>query len=401
MKLNKPEVTESQTVLEDYVVSLLFDPSEKLQQVPQAELTAVAKINENKTNQTRIEPITDENVTLRQIVSDIIPLKQKSSKPNKPNKPNKPIQVDAPVKGNISTSISKPAEVTKVQNKVNSPVEELEDKQPNKSDLADEKEFNSKPAYNKGLIDKEQSRKIQQKHTEKIKQEIEAYSAQESRQNRFKDKSEKDPRLPGVEKLLAKIALANVVAPKEQDNESQTSTSVEITPGDFSEVDLASSQASFAHREKQPLKDILGNVFQTLVFEVGSLPLAVPLVKLGGIVNVSEQDITPLVGTPDWFMGLVPHEKGNLMVIDTQQFLMPERKIDQQRTYQYLIILDDSMWALACHSVGDAKNLNPEDVRWSMKSSRRPWFAGMVVEYMSALIEVDRLINMLAENIVD
>ena len=131
------------------------------------------------------------------------------------------------------------------------------------------------------------------------------------------------------------------------------------------------------------------------------LPLAVPLIKLGGIVNVSEQDITPLVGTPDWFMGLVPHEKGNLMVVDTQQFLMPERKQKQPDDYQYLIILDDSLWALACHSVGDAKNLTPEDIRWSTGSSKRPWFAGMVIEYMSALIEVDRLINMLTDNVVD
>ncbi len=313
MKLNKPEVTESQTVLEDYVTSLLIDPFKKPRKGSQAELIAVTKINL--------------------------------------------------------------------------------------------KEFESEPINANGQIEKQPSKRIQQKHTEKINQELAAYSHQKSHQKNFKDKNEKDPRLQGVEKLLAKIALANVVAPRKQNDESdisiQVKTSVEVKADELSEVDLASSQASFAHREKQPLKDILGNVFQTLVFEVGKLPLAVPLIKLGGIVNVSEQDITPLVGTPDWFMGLAPHEKGNLMVVDTQQFLMPEQKTDQQQAYQYLIILDDSLWALACHSVGDAKNLAPEDIRWSSGSSKRPWFAGMVVEYMSALIEVDHLINMLTENVVD
>ena len=92
---------------------------------------------------------------------------------------------------------------------------------------------------------------------------------------------------------------------------------------------------------------------------------------------------------------------GNLMVIDTQQYLRPEQvnQAQEKVSYEYLIILDNSNWALACHSVGDAKNLTSDDIRWSEKSSRRPWFAGMVVDYMSALIEVDELINMLAERI--
>lgn len=396
MKLNKPEVTESQTVLEEYVISLLNDPSEKSQQISQAQLTAVAKINESQAKQPQAEPITDENVTLKQIGSDVIPIKQISSKLNKS---------EPPVKETISVPTPHLAKVIKVQNKSTFQSEETQDKLQSESERDDEKTFESEQTPNNGRLAKEKSREIQRKHTEKVNQEVEAYSNQDSHQKSFKDNNEKDPRLQGVEKLLTKIALANVVVPKEPDHESQTLTQaktiVEISPDDLSEVDLASSQASFAHREKRPLKNILGSVFQTLVFEVGKLPLAVPLIKLGGIVNVSEQDITPLVGTPSWFMGLVPHEKGNLMVVDTQRFLMPEQNTDQQEAYRYLIILDDSLWALACNSVGDAKNLSPEDIRWSSGSSKRPWFAGMVVEYMSALIEVDRLINMLTENIVD
>ncbi|MGB0495907.1 MAG: chemotaxis protein CheW, partial [Kangiellaceae bacterium] len=149
------------------------------------------------------------------------------------------------------------------------------------------------------------------------------------------------------------------------------------------------------------LRDSLEENFQTLIFDVNNLPLAVPLIKLGGIVNISNQDITPLVGTPDWFLGLVPNERGNLMVVDTQKFIMPERPVENENSYDYLIVLDNSQWALACHSVGDAKNMHASDIRWSSKLSKRPWFAGMVVEYMSALIEVDSLINQLAEQIVE
>ncbi len=221
--------------------------------------------------------------------------------------------------------------------------------------------------------------------------------------------NESDPRLKKVEQLLSKISLtrlheikteikAEVVtdsqSPVEFENTQQVNQKLES-------AETAMAKSSFAAREEYPLKKIVGDVFQTLVFEVNRLTMAVPLLKLGGIIDISEQDITPLVGTPDWFMGLVPNERGNLMVVDTQQFLMPEKTIVKEKKYNYLIILDDSQWALACHSVGEAKNLTPDDIRWSARSSSRPWFAGMVVEHLSALLEVDELINLLAKNIVE
>lgn len=213
---------------------------------------------------------------------------------------------------------------------------------------------------------------------------------------------EKDPRLANVEKLLSRISLATMPAVQPQTtalNETEQQAKVEQTQQ--AEQSAEAAKATFLHRETQRSKDILPEVFQTLIFKVGKLPLAVPLLKLGGIIKISKQDITPLVGSPDWFLGLVPNERGNLMVVDTQKYIMPEQMPNDDEEYQYLIVLDNSNWAMACHSVGDAKNLTHDDIRWSEKSSQRPWFAGMVVDYMSALIEVDELINMLADNIVD
>ncbi|TQV86688.1 chemotaxis protein CheW [Aliikangiella coralliicola] len=224
----------------------------------------------------------------------------------------------------------------------------------------------------------------------------------------FLPHKDSDPRLAGVEKLLAKISLATKpVTQVKTTTEAKTTTEskTQTTQVAVSETDVESqsTQATFLHREAKKTKDVLPEVFQTLIFQVKRLPLAVPLLKLGGIVKVSEEDITPLVGTPDWFIGLTPNDRGNLMVVDTQKYLMPEQSVadSDEFNYEYLIILDDSNWALACHSVGDAKNLTVDDIRWSERSSKRPWFAGMVVDYMSALIEVDELINMLADNIVE
>lgn len=414
MKLNKPKVTESQSVLEDYVTSLLVDPSKKAKSATQSELSAVPDLNKDtvnlvtndkhqnrskEVNQGRFGSSTDENPVLKDIVSDVIPLNKKRVKSEPSGRTR---GLDKPVE-NIEEHDQ--SEDSSVEQLMSPSLDNNQERVGEKHDFSDNKQTGAEPLAVQRTNDIVQSQALQQNHTNKIEQEIEDYSSQNFVQKDFKEGHEKDPRLQGVEKLLAKIALANVLVDEEKVNEKQpnksTEPSVDLMSEDATEITVESSQASFAHREKQPLKSILGSIFQTLVFEVGNLPLAVPLIKLGGIVNFSEQDITSLVGTPDWFMGLVPHEKGNLMVINTQQFLMPEQNYGEDKPYRYLIILDDSLWALACHSVGDAKNLTPEDIRWSSGSSRRPWFAGMVVEYMSALIEVDRLINMLTDQLSD
>ncbi|MDH5630477.1 MAG: chemotaxis protein CheW, partial [Gammaproteobacteria bacterium] len=208
-----------------------------------------------------------------------------------------------------------------------------------------------------------------------------------------------DERLKKVEQLLARMSM---VSPSIQPEISKLSE-IDIDENAEAQTTEDFVLASFVEREIEQVREVLPENFQTLIFKVGTMPLAVPLLKLGGIVTVSREDITPMVGTPDWFMGLLPNERGNLMIIDTQKYLMPERcETDKsEEDYQYLIVLDNSNWALACHSVGDAKNLTRDDIRWSGKSSKRPWFGGMVVDYMSALIEVDELINMLAGSIID
>jgi len=416
MKLNKPKVTDTQTELENYVANLLVDspcqvtPREKQGKEEKNSVTAL--LDEKQKLTEFVSGVSSENISRQE---------QSSKKKDVFIKEIKPNKIESPVKINTLTKESSGDVIplTKKINKLNL-FEQKENKAPSSVVRAVEP---SNKVSNENLVSKAPLKPSDKKHHEKVNQEVEDYS-----KRTYKEPEQTDPRLKNVEKLLTKIALANVITPEAKienviqskattvtENKTEVATKAPTsTPSqnptpvsrdqqvvEPQSVSLESAKPSFEHRESSPLKEHLGNVFQTLVFEVNKLPLAVPLVKLGGIVNVSQLEITPLVGTPDWFMGLVPNERGNLMVVDTQKFLMPERPLSENKEYQYLIILDDSNWALACHSVGDAKNLSPDDIRWSSGSSKRPWFAGMVVEYMSALIEVDELINMLADNIVD
>ena len=145
-----------------------------------------------------------------------------------------------------------------------------------------------------------------------------------------------------------------------------------------------------------PLEKRLDDKFQALFFEVAGLTLAVPLITLGGIHQLTK--LGPLFGKPKWFMGIMLHREEKLSVVDTAQWVMPE-KYDQnladQLNYQYLIMLGDSSWGLASEKLVNTVSLTKADVKWREASSKRPWLAGMVKDKMCALLDVDELIAML------
>lgn len=140
--------------------------------------------------------------------------------------------------------------------------------------------------------------------------------------------------------------------------------------------------------------------FECLLFNVAGLKLAVPLVCLGGIHAIKERDkITPLPGMPDWLVGIMPTAQGNLRVVDTARWVMPEREIaDYAQRMQYVIRINDSEWGLSCDNVDRSFTLMPDQVRWRTSRSKRPWLAGTLIEHMCALLDVDACMRLLEES---
>jgi purine-binding chemotaxis protein CheW len=64
--------------------------------------------------------------------------------------------------------------------------------------------------------------------------------------------------------------------------------------------------------------------FDVLLFKVSGLTLAVPLISLGQIQPLTDE-LTPLFGQADWFMGLQPTPAGKIRTVNTAKFVMPER----------------------------------------------------------------------------
>lgn len=128
--------------------------------------------------------------------------------------------------------------------------------------------------------------------------------------------------------------------------------------------------------------------FEVLLFRVSGLTLAVPLVALGQIYPITEQ-LSPLFGQADWFMGLQPTPQGQIRTVNTAKFVMPERYDPAfERSARYVLSINGLPWGLAVDAVNQPVALEPDEVKWRSDRSKRPWLAGTVKERMCALLDI-------------
>lgn len=157
-------------------------------------------------------------------------------------------------------------------------------------------------------------------------------------------------------------------------------------------------QISQSEKVAAPEKEYRKGQFQALFFDVAGLTVAVPLTELGGIHNMGK--LNTLVGKPDWYMGVMVHREQQLNVVNTAKWVMPEKydnQLENDIEYQYIIMLDNSSWGLACEKLINTVTLEQEDVKWRESSGRRPWLAGLIKERMCALLDVSALIKLLEQ----
>ncbi len=141
--------------------------------------------------------------------------------------------------------------------------------------------------------------------------------------------------------------------------------------------------------------------FECLLFDVAGLTLAVPLVCLGSIYNLAGQELTPLFGQPDWFLGILTCQAGNLKVLDTARWVMPDRyREDFRQGLQYVISVQGYEWGVAVHQVSRSLRLDPSEIKWRSQRGQRPWLAGTVIEHMCALLDVAALAELIASGAV-
>jgi purine-binding chemotaxis protein CheW len=137
--------------------------------------------------------------------------------------------------------------------------------------------------------------------------------------------------------------------------------------------------------------------FDVLLFKVSGLTLAVPLISLGQIQPITDE-LTPLFGQADWFMGLQPTPQGKIRTVNTAKFVMPERYDETfVKNAKYVVSINGVPWGLAVDSVNQPISLQPEEVKWRTDRSKRPWLAGTVKEHMCALLDIPMIGQMLMD----
>ncbi|WP_049721786.1 chemotaxis protein CheW [Gilvimarinus polysaccharolyticus] len=193
------------------------------------------------------------------------------------------------------------------------------------------------------------------------------------------------------------VKTATAVAPSVKSDVPETNDLIADTASDtaLTEHQSALDEALQWHENGRPVW--AQEPFEVLLFTVSGLTLAVPLITLGQIQPLTDE-LTPLFGQADWFMGLQPTPSGKVRTINTAKFVMPERYdpsfVD---TAQYVVSINGVPWGLAVDKVEQPMRLAPDDVKWRSSRSKRAWLAGTVKEHMCALLDIPMMGKLLTD----
>lgn len=191
---------------------------------------------------------------------------------------------------------------------------------------------------------------------------------------------------------LPQIALREPLISEEQI--SRLPVSVRVTE-EQQKVTVAESIQP-APKQEQARNRLAEEPFECLLFDVAGLTLAVPLAALGSIYPFEPDELTPIFGQPDWFIGILPTPQANLKVLETARWVMPERYTAQMRDdLKYVISINGYDWGLAVHQVRNSIRLEPSDIKWRTQRTKRAWLAGTVIEHMCALLDVEVLAQLI------
>ena len=161
---------------------------------------------------------------------------------------------------------------------------------------------------------------------------------------------------------------------------------------------------SAATQTPEPRPDWASEPFPCLLLKVQGLLLALPLVKLNRILPWEDPTLIP--GYAPWLLGVLQQagQARNLKVVDTAALVMPERLSQiapADPEYQHIVMVGDGEWGLTCEDVSSIIHIDPAKVRWRTNRSKRPWLAGTVIEHLCALLDAERLAEMLSAGASD
>jgi len=135
--------------------------------------------------------------------------------------------------------------------------------------------------------------------------------------------------------------------------------------------------------------------FQTLLFEIQGLKLAIPLHELNGILTWPEKKMPIITGKPDWYLGLYSQDHTRTQIVDTAHIILPSTHKKSEDKPNFIILIAEGKWGLACNKVNQVMTLSSEEIRWRKEAGKRPWLAGTVLDKMCSILNIKALIKQL------
>jgi len=141
--------------------------------------------------------------------------------------------------------------------------------------------------------------------------------------------------------------------------------------------------------------------FKALFFNTGEITLAAPLEKLGGVLTECA-DITAMPGTSGPYLGVMEHRGDTIRIIDFERFIaetsgeaLSEASLVPPNQ---IILVNEGGIGIACRDVAEVEKITPDEVRWRQGATSRPWYCGIVIEEMCALLDIDALLSILNDS---
>lgn len=136
--------------------------------------------------------------------------------------------------------------------------------------------------------------------------------------------------------------------------------------------------------------------FDAMLVDLGLLRLAVPLVDLDGVLPMPERWVE-IPRQAQWVIGVASAQGRNTTVVDTARLVMPDQHRGAVPDYRHVVLIGDGRWGLACVSVSDVFRVGRDAVRHRRHRRSRPWLAGTLIDHLSGLVDVSRLLACLEQ----
>jgi len=169
-----------------------------------------------------------------------------------------------------------------------------------------------------------------------------------------------------------------------------------------SELEDCDTEAKQENTE-QPIIPLWGQKpFECLFVKSAGMNLMIPAMSVSYIERVNEK-ITRIPLDAEAFHGVITLREQSVAVIDLFSLIDEKTSIDNEQSMQhnthhidYVIVMENGCYALACDDVSQMITLDSEDVRWNRASFNNPMFTGVVTEYLCPIVNIDNLYQQVA-----